>query len=65
MSCGNHESVVGPISWRGNCEACGMERLTQSVMELHNKRGPMYRRWITNLTAAMEHERLDATNTAP
>jgi hypothetical protein len=60
QSCGNHESAVGPISWRGNCSPCGIERANQAAMELHTKRGPIYRRWKRNLQAGLDRQPLDA-----
>lgn len=52
LVCGNHESEVGPISWRGNCEQCGLERMIQARLEFDAKRGPIYRKWKRNLHAA-------------
>jgi len=65
MSCGNHDSVVGPISWRGNCEQCGLERARQAAMELHLKKGPMFRRWYHNRNAGIERAVLDAASNRP
>jgi hypothetical protein len=42
-----------------------MERLAQSVFELHEKRGPMYRRWHTRLTEALANTHLDDTPARP
>jgi hypothetical protein len=63
MACGNHDSIVGPISWRGNCERCGLERAQQAAIELHLKRGPMFRRWQRNIIAGVERAALDAAST--
>lgn len=60
LICGNHESIVGAISWRGNCGDCAVERMEQAVMELHEHRGPTYRRWKLALLAALEDPVLDA-----
>jgi hypothetical protein len=65
LNCGNHDSIVGPISWRGNCEACGLERMIQNAAELHIKRGPMYRRWRRNILAGLERQPLDDVQANP
>lgn len=65
QTCGNHEATVGPISWRGNCERCGLERQRQAAIELHEKRGPMYRRWRQNIIAGIERQPLDEPTLTP
>jgi hypothetical protein len=59
LTCGNHESVVGPISWRGNCGECGVILMSQAVVELHEKRGPTYRRWKRRLIESLNDPAID------
>lgn len=59
MNCGRHDSECGEISWRGNCIECGLSRLEQSVYEQRDRKGPMYRRWQTNIIAGLERLLLD------
>lgn len=42
-----------------------MERLGQAVIELHEKRGPMYRRWQRNTLAAIAADLLDELHANP
>lgn len=64
MTCGRRDDEVGAISWRGNCFTCGMERVEQAAMEMHNKRGPTYRRWQQRLVASVAGIPLDAVRSS-
>lgn len=49
QGCGLRVEDVGLISWRGNCRACGLERQEQAIVEIAERRGPMYRRYTKGL----------------
>jgi hypothetical protein len=44
MCCGQPASVVGSISWRGNCLACANLLLEENIVGIATKRGFAYRR---------------------
>lgn len=44
-SCGKSTQEVGVISWRGNCETCGIGRHLENTTQLREQRGPFFRYW--------------------
>lgn len=65
MTCGRRDTEVGVISWRGNCETCGIERMVQATYELRDRRGPMFRRWQARLIEGVQRAALDAPAQRP
>lgn len=46
------ESRPGKISTHGICEACGWERMQNSVKQIKTKSGPFYEKWKAGLKRA-------------
>lgn len=57
--CDRHIDEVGPLSARGKCEQCGLERVEEAVNAMFAGRGDLYERWAENTAAglrrAIEH----------
>jgi hypothetical protein len=43
--CRKPSSEVGPISWRGNCRPCGLEREREAIVQLAEHEGPVFDYW--------------------
>jgi hypothetical protein len=63
--CGKHDSEVGPISWRGNCAACGTALLTENVLGIANREGPAHLRRLRGIAQRLERDYLDAMARKP
>jgi hypothetical protein len=38
-------SLVGPISWVGNCQRCGEAEIASNITQMHHRSGPNFNRW--------------------
>lgn len=59
VTCGGHDSVVGPISWGGNCRACGLANLTDNIVGIATKTGDAHRRRLRGIQRYIDRARLD------
>jgi predicted amidophosphoribosyltransferase len=51
--CKRHRNEVGPISWRGYCERCGLELAREAAANLHQHNGPKFEHWRRRLAASV------------
>jgi hypothetical protein len=65
QSCGKHADVVGPISWRGKCGACGPRLAIEAADDLHFHRGPVFNLWRQRIAASVGAVILDDVTTKP
>lgn len=65
LTCGKPASEVGLISWRGNCEACGVIRFEENARGISEKRGPAHRRRLLGYAKYVERAMLDAGQARP
>ena len=65
MTCGGHDSVVGPISQGGNCVVCGHANLVENIVGIATKSGPAYRRRIRGYEKFVQRARLDIAESNP
>lgn len=49
MTCGQHQSEVGPISWGGNCRACGQQVMVENIVGIATKQGYAYKRQVRGM----------------
>lgn len=42
-------TLVGPISWEGNCQRCGELAYVSNVKQMHARSGPNFDRWRTGM----------------
>jgi len=61
MICGKPATEVGPISWRGRCRPCGLERETASIVEQAQHAGPIFDYWRERMAACVGGVLLDET----
>ena len=54
ITCGKPDSEVGPISWQGNCETCGILRLTENIVGIATKQGYAYTRQVRGMRRYVE-----------
>jgi hypothetical protein len=59
--CGGHKSVVGEISWLGNCRSCGQMLLAENIVGIAAKKGFAYRRQARGYLKYAQRVLLDAT----
>jgi hypothetical protein len=59
MVCGKHTSEVGPISWRGKCRPCGLQRERDAIIQLAHHNGPMFDHWRARMAASVGGVLLD------
>jgi len=59
VTCGLHDSVVGPISWGGNCRECGHANLVENIVGIATKSGDAYRRQLRGMQRYIDRARLD------
>lgn len=57
--CGEHESVVGRVSWRGKCEDCAADRMLANNVELREHTGESFTRWRRGMAASVGATLLD------
>lgn len=38
-------TLVGAISWQGNCQRCGEAELVSNIHQMYDRRGPNWNRW--------------------
>lgn len=65
MCCGKNASEVGEISWRGNCEACGMLLFEENARGISERTGPAHRRRLRGIAAYLQREQLDEVQARP
>jgi tRNA G26 N,N-dimethylase Trm1 len=58
--CGQHDSIVGPISWRGNCRRCGQMLMVEQIVGNATKTGPAHARRLRGYAKMLERAALDA-----
>lgn len=58
-TCGGHHTEVGPISWAGNCESCGMLKLERNVLSLNSRSGEAFKEWRRSVAASVGAVLLD------
>lgn len=51
--CGKSEAEVGPISWRGLCEADGERREVENMRQLRAHSGPWFDHWRRRSAAGL------------
>lgn len=44
---------VGPISWRGKCQACGLLAEVEAIYQLANHTGPVFEYWRIRTAASV------------
>lgn len=54
MTCGKNSSEVGPISWQGNCHACGTSRMVENIQGIATKQGFAYKRQVRGMARYVE-----------
>jgi hypothetical protein len=52
--CGGHKSVVGEISWGGNCRPCGLILQAEQIHGNATKSGPGWRRMLRGYARMLE-----------
>lgn len=65
VTCGGHDSVVGTISWAGNCRECGHANLVDNIVGIATKSGDAHRRRLRGIERYVQRARLDAAETSP
>lgn len=53
INCGDHESVCGPISWRGKCQPCALRLEEQAIVDMATHSGPTFQLWRVRLAASV------------
>lgn len=46
IECNMNEFEIGPVSNRGLCEACGIAHAINAAVQMRNKSGPAWDRWV-------------------
>ena len=59
--CGGHTSEVGPISWRGNCRACGEKLMVENIVGIAEQRGYAHKRRLRGYLRYAERALLTTT----
>ena len=54
MTCGEPATEVGPISWRGNCRACGKQIQAENIVGIATKQGYAYKRQVRGMKRYVE-----------
>lgn len=52
--CGQRGKKRNPISFRGLCQACAVQRVTDAATGMVTKRGPAYEAWVAGVTRYAE-----------
>lgn len=55
--CGAKAGEHFPISARGLCVPCAQDAVATSIDELHERRGPTYRKWLDTRLRSLEKQR--------
>ena len=50
-SCG---AINEQISFRALCHSCGTQRVRESVLQLQQRRGPIYQKWLAGMKNALK-----------
>jgi hypothetical protein len=63
MCCGKPDTVVGPISWRGNCLPCAKLLLEENISGIATKSGYAFKRQARGMLKYAQGVLLDETQT--
>ena len=54
--CGHQVERRGPPESQQRCIHCAIQRSTDNIVQLRNKSGPLYQRWMAGITAGVARE---------
>lgn len=57
--CGRNRDECGPISWRGRCRDCAVQRVTENIIGIATQSGMPHARWRKGMAASVGGVLLD------